>query len=183
MNPSWKSLRTDPVVASTVVIAVASVINLVVAVLLWHTTVATTEVAKKSFDAGYRPYIGSEKINLNRDLQRHALGFSPIMRNFGNVPAEGDIQWKTFLNGQEMPMIHVTRTPSFFFPGQETEVGPAVIGDGQFDSIMNGTSVLEFCVWGTYHGVEGTTYSFSEKHRYQPDLNVFSAVGGCGPAQ
>ena len=183
MSLSWHSVRTDPIVASNVVIAIATVVNLVVAIFVWRTTAATTELAKKSFDAGYRPYLGSENTKTKRDPERNSLDFWVIVKNFGNVPAEGDMQWTTILNGQEMPMIHVPRKPNFFFPGQETEMGPGYIRDGQYDAVMNGTSVLEFCIWGTYHGVEGTTYSFSTKGRYLPNQDVFSLVGGCGPQQ
>jgi hypothetical protein len=176
---SWKTLFADPIILCTVVIATATVCNLYISYRLWDSTARSADLARKSFEAGNRPYIGIERLTLNRDDKKHALSFSLVIKNFGNVPAEGDMRWRTFLNGQEQPSIHLSHGTDLLMPGQESELGPSGMNDGVFNSVVSGASILEFCFSAKYKGTEGSAYTHSEKERFDPGPNRFHIIGPC----
>ena len=52
---SWDGRATT---ISTIIIAGAAVVNLIVAILLWKTTINSTKITRDIFEASHRPYVG-----------------------------------------------------------------------------------------------------------------------------
>jgi hypothetical protein len=152
-----KNWFKDPIAGATVVIAFATVINLMISVGLWIATKQSVDVARHVFQTANRPYIGTETIATNRNRQSKNLHIIASMKNYGTVPSEEtELDWQVLLNGMDQPMTKIPVRPSVIMPGESVHF-PGAIGPNQFDGIMNEQTVLQLILFGSYNGRLCTT--------------------------
>jgi hypothetical protein len=169
----------DAITGSTVVIAIATVVNLGVSVGLWLSTRDSVEVARHVFETANRPYVGTETVFGVIDRDKHILNFTAQVKNSGTVPAENtDIAWEVSLNGIAQPGIGVPSNPSILFPNDHVSLHGGAFND-QFDKIMNGQITLTIVLRASYNGPSNKTYQYCNKHRYEPSINLFMNLGVC----
>ena len=107
----------EPNTGSTVVIAFATVVNLVVSIGLWTATQSAVNVTRDTFFAANRPYVGVEAFDIRRDDARKTLEISALVKNFGTAPAdEADIQHEPSTNGRPIEAEGVPDKPMILFP-------------------------------------------------------------------
>src|SRR5271157_5451488 len=95
---------TDLVTIATAIIAVATVVNVVVAFFQWIAARNSAETAKRIFEAGNRPYVGVESIVCLKDETKQYLSIFAIIKNFGTATAENcDFGWRLYIDGNLLP--------------------------------------------------------------------------------
>ncbi len=172
--PCWTH---DPVTVATVVIAAATVVNLLVSAGLWYATARTATIAEHAFEAANRPYVGVESIIALVDRTKKELNVTAIIKNFGSVPAEeSTIRWEILMNGVAQPQTAVPDKPLTLFPTEISRLH-AFCPDPFFGQIMAGTATLEIIVRAVYYGPGKKSYIYHEKSQYEPVRNVFSNLG------
>jgi hypothetical protein len=159
------------------VIALATIVNLVVATMLFNATSRAADIAQQVFEAAHRPYVGIDSFDTDMDTERHTLTVTAQMKNYGTAPAEhNDAGWQEYLNGVAQVMSHLPTGPRTLFPGQ---IAKFTSGEGEpiYSQIMTGSSTLEFVIYASYKGPGGKSYSYREKYRYDPSVNGFRDIG------
>jgi hypothetical protein len=89
-----KNWFRDPITGSTVMIAFATVVNLLISGFLWRATKEAVDVSKRSveisrkvFEAANRPYVGVENLEVQRNEATKNLRIRTTFKNFGSIPA------------------------------------------------------------------------------------------------
>ncbi len=159
----WK----DPLIITTIataVIAVATIVNLLVAIFMWRVTKESTGVTKSIFEAANRPYVGIPRVKVEKDDAAKKLNFAVEIKNFGSVPAnEFDSNWDVWIDGVSQPQTKFPDKPSVLFP-QASVFRVGLIADPMvYSSIVTGKSALEFVVEVRYKGVTQKEYYYREK--------------------
>jgi hypothetical protein len=168
----------DPIVASTVIIAAAALVNLFVSYGMWSATRDYTEVTRNIFSAANRPYVGVFSYKANKNEANRIISISVEYKNFGTVLAKDiAVKWDIFVDGKPSQKVGVPDRPSVLFPQVPAELA-AVISEPAYSPVVNGTSVLEVEVKITYKGIGKEEYYTYEKSRYVPEWNRFIAISG-----
>lgn len=108
----------DPIIASTVVIAIATVVNLGVSFGLWWSTRDSVDVARHVFEAANRPYVGLEQFATPNDRDKKTLNITAAIKNFGTAPAEKtEVKWEISLNGTVQKAKGTPANPATLMPG------------------------------------------------------------------
>jgi hypothetical protein len=139
---TWEKWHKDPVSLATVVIAAATLVNLIISLLIWSSTYHASQIAEASFKAGNRAYIGLDTISINRDDSKHLLQFDFVMKNFGNVPTKGILRWKAYINGNPQPGLNEPNPEETIFPGNHGHFIAGISGP-MFDAVVSHKARLE----------------------------------------
>ena len=175
-TPKWIH---DPIAVASVVIAGATVVNLVISLWLWQATADSADVTRRIFEAANRPYVGIENIEANKDEKTHRLFFIVRTKNFGTVPAEQfDNNMQIFLGDDLVPTQGVPDKPKILFPGQAI-LNTGLIGSSSYDALMAGTVTLRIVTTLTYKGPEKEYPAYCNKSQYDHQRNVFVDLGAC----
>jgi hypothetical protein len=164
----------------------------------WQVWVArdTLKVARDTFNASNRPYIGVSRMNVhyfphNATSMEQAgkipasdttrFSFSAEVKNFGQVPGtECKIRWRVFLDGVEMKESLVPDSPDSMFPSEEVGL-VGNIGEKDYSAIQRGNAVLAVDVLAEYNGPSGH-YKYCSRQQYTPNLHAFISLGAqCAP--
>ena len=168
----------SPIVLSTEVIAIATVANVVVSILMWSVTRDYTEVTRNIFKAANRPYVGTSGIIPIKDEANKTFPINLEIKNFGSVPAKNvETAWNLSLNGVPMPVSKVPDKPLVLFPQTSNFLAATFSGD-KYSSIVNGDSILEITLEIRYKGAYQEQYYYSEKSRYAHNMNRFIGLSG-----
>lgn len=168
----------DPIITSTVVIALATILNLFISVLLWQATYNSTKVATDTYKAANRPYVGIAGYDINKDDLNKKLIFNVRFRNVGPVPAtEFDAELDVKLNGKPLSGEKVPDKPKVLFPQTESHFRAIITGE-DYDPVVNGSSILEVTVNIKYKGVQTEQYYTYDKAQYSHKINSFISLEG-----
>lgn len=171
----WK----DPLIITTIataVIAVATVVNLLVAIFMWRVTRESTRITRSIFEAANRPYVGIPNVNVQKDDAAKKLDFTVRIKNFGSVPAnEFSSKWDVLIDGVSQPQTGIPDKPAVLFP-QVSVLLAGTFADPMYSSIVTGKSALEFVVKVRYKGVTQKEYYYRQKNRYYPQANSFMVI-------
>ncbi len=142
------------------------------AVATWR----TASIATALYDASERPYLGVEKVALDRE---HPGDCRLVVRyrNFGNVAAEDAVvRGRVFLDGKpasdEVDLRAGIISPSV--PHQIFVHAP----DDQIDAVLSGQTRLALVVAASYHGPARPTLCYVERFAYIPQTRTFEVDGG-----
>jgi hypothetical protein len=181
------TLRTsikDPMIVSTIIIALATVANIGISVMLWLTTQQSVQVAQESvevtrqvFNAANRPYIGVVTIETNLNQKNRRLDYTAEIKNYGTVTANSvEIQLETFVNSQIQPQSYDPETKSgVLLPTSSVFVNDG-ISDPYFKAVMETGSRLQVKVSVRYFGATGVSHSYTQEYKYDPAANKFFNV-------
>src|SRR5205085_6695132 len=104
----------DPVVVSTIVIAIATVVNVVVSYFLWRATYHSMKITQKVFEAANRPYLGTQAVKTIRD---DLLRFSVEIKNVGTAAADKvKVNWKFSSSNLPVPINSSSGEPTVIMP-------------------------------------------------------------------
>jgi hypothetical protein len=167
----------DPITVATVVIAVATVVNVFVSAGLFVATYLTARTAKQVFEAANRPYLGRDRLRPEVDQAKKELTVTAIVRNFGSAPAEEAlVDWEILFNGVPQEIPQVVAEPSTIFPSG-TVRKHGTIPEPLFSHIMGGRVTLQIVIRVSYKGPGNKHYTYSEKTQYGPSENMFMMLG------
>ena len=167
---------TDPVTIATVIIAVATVVNVFVALFQWMAARSSAETAKRIFEAGNRPYVGVESIVCVKDEAKQYLNIFAIIRNFGTATAENcDFGWRLYVDGNLLSGTEIPANPTFLFPTLAHHLRAVLYKS--YPRISNGSSILEIVVRFSYKWQPDKSHIYVEKYRYEHSQNAFLGLG------
>lgn len=150
------------------------------------------KVARDTFYASERPYIGVANINSNHqfigdDGQPHAskgptpqttgLNIGAEIHNFGPVPGENYVaSLITVIGNTATPMVE-KEVPSILFPTQ-SRTYPAVIDGDVYRDVMQKRKRLTIQVRVSYDGPR-SGYTYCDEQEYNPQWDEFEDLGPC----
>lgn len=152
------------------------------------------KIAKDTFNAANRPYIGIDRIDMisskrgddgkfypvnQNNPSANAFEFRIFIKNFGPVPGTNYRgEWEAFVGGVANKGKDISFNPTTIFPGQTIYMSGQ--GSGSYYSdVMLGTKSLVIEVKLEYDGPSGH-YKECVKSQYIPELRVFGSIGtGC----
>lgn len=166
----------DPVTIATVVIAIATVINMAVAVFQWNAARRSANVAEMIFEAGNRPYVGVKSIICIKDSAEKCLRIFAVIKNFGTATAENcDVGWKMYLNGVIVAGTSFPANTTALFPKLSHHLR-AILCE-PYSQITSGASILEITVHFPYSWKPKQSHIYEEKYRYEHSENAFMGLG------
>jgi hypothetical protein len=125
--------------------------------------------------------VGSDGFPILNDHKKRALFIQSNVKNFGTVPASGELDEKWFLDGKEIqPQGSVPRKSVLIFPGQSVHEN-IEFGLSTYDAIAHGKIIVSVRIIAKYKGASDRTYDYCEDERYAPESGGFAAQGSCGP--
>ncbi len=165
----------NPVTVATIVIAIATVANVVVAVFMWR-------AMSKSYKASHRPYVGCSRHRAINEAKKNQFTFEVEITNFGAVPASNfDATWERISVGDEQ--FQITRKHQqegqILFPGVK-KYKRETVREPTYTPLINGSRILEFVLRITYEGTDGEKYFSLQEVRYDSKENSFLTVRGMG---
>ena len=170
----------DHITLSTVVIALATVVNLFVSIGLWVSTKDSVDVARNVFEAANRPYVGLDAFNVKNDREKKNIYFAAEVKNFGTSPAEqADVRWEMLFNGVIQPSTGIPANMSTLFPSQQPRVLYAGIGTKSYEYIMSRQITLTFILRASYNGPADKSYRYCNKGQYDPHIDKILDLGAC----
>jgi len=162
----WK----DPVTLATIVIAVATVINLAASFYVSKKTSEYTEVTKNIYKSSNRPYIGIETMDSEADGTH--MFFNIKFKNYGSVPANDvritvspKIDGVTYVGaGNDVYDSHLNLFP------QTTRLIKFKQGP-MYNQVMSGKAVFDLLITVKYKGIaqySNDDYEDNEHWRFDP---------------
>lgn len=170
-----KPIKYDPIVISTIIIAVAAVLNLIASLVISFKTSEYTEVTKNIYNSANRPYVGVESIDVDDSDKKHLI-FNIKLKNYGTVPAT-DVRIedniiidgiKTKKGGYEIYDAHTNIYP------QATRKTWLKIGF-DYENIVNGHKVLDLSIAIKYKGISDNKDEYNNYEVFRYD-NVRKAI-------
>lgn len=167
----------DPVTIATIVIAIATVVNVWVAYCQWRAARKSAEIAMRVFETANRPYVGVDLLGCQKDELSPCLNVQANIKNFGTAPAENcDIGWKVYINGIEQAGTGFSTHPAVIFPGLTVYLR-GIFVEPHCTAIMTGKSTLEIIVHFLYRWQHDKSHIYEEKYRYEHTQRAFITLG------
>jgi hypothetical protein len=167
----------DPITVSTIIIAVATVINVVGTLLLWLTTKRSTNLTRDMFEAAHRPYVTflAVKRVINAAVPR--VEFRIQYQNVGSVPAyDFKTEFHIVTDGTLLPnVVKEEEIVTVVFPAVMGFTVQFTVGQQEYDSVINATN-LGLILECTYKGVAEKEYRTRTKLQYDNKTQHFNIV-------
>jgi len=164
---------------STVIIAIATVVNVIVAYLMWQITSSNVEITEKFLTLENRPFIGTQKIFPEIDKKNKIFTHNIVFKNFGSIPAKHvklrtEIYFDDKLKSGDMD---TSKAESILFPGV-TANNDGGVYDNFFDSVFVYNKLYKVRHEITYFGPNNKRYHTVEMWDYSKKSNSFILVDG-----
>jgi len=170
---SWK----DPITLATVVIAAATVINVIAAVVVSVKTSEYTEVTKNIYKSSNRPYVGINAIDLTKDDANKKLYLKVEYKNYGTVPATNvRIAGNILIDGFKMERTDQDIYDNHAIIFQQTNYIVTYKIASNYYNFLNGKVLLELDAIVKYKGIADEQYQDQEKYRYDNRIGSFIPV-------
>ncbi len=170
-------VNDDIVMYATVVVAAATVVNVLVAFFQWKAARASARIATQVFESANRPYVGLENFKITQNSQQ--VRVVATFKNFGTAPAEDcTCRWDAFLSGVLQPATNLDTVPNAttLFPQLVTHL----IGDlsrQTYDGIATRKISFEIITTVSYKWGSDRACTNKEKHLYSPENGAFMNLG------
>jgi hypothetical protein len=167
----------DAIALSTVIIATATVVNLLVSIFLWRATANATNITRKIYEAANRPYVGIPTIDTTLDPPNGTVSFICQVRNFGSIPAfEVDIL-DSRVTVDDKP-LNATIEPfgtHAIFPDSQVFHNFSFTNAPDAEQVL-ATRRLEIQITLEYKGVNENKYRYEYHSRYHPAARQFMPI-------
>jgi hypothetical protein len=173
--PPTKVWYTDPMIVATIVVAAATVVNLLVAIRMWRVASENTALTRDMFEAAHRPYIGVSKIKAENNPELRTFLITIDYKNVGSVPAdEVHTSVQLLVNGFPLPMDELLHKKSVLMPDMHTQ-RKILIDDSDYKKLA-GNPKLDLTFSADYKGIAKKTYSYKHETAYNWQQNVFMLI-------
>lgn len=181
-KPAWYA---DPMVTATVVVALATVVNVAATLLLWLTTRRQVNITRDMFEASHRPYVGVIKIQRfdfpepeedDEDVKPlEYIVFQIVYKNVGSVPAHSFQPYaRVVVDGTMLPIVEAEEEAfAVLLPGID-QFSQVKVDDPKEVKQIENAATLSLIVKCTYKGVAGKEYSYEKKATYEKKLDDFT---------
>lgn len=168
----------DPVTSATTVVALASVVNLIIAALMWRVTSKTTKITRDIFEASHRPYVHISGITFTNDTDKKSLRITVMLLNVGSVPAYNFNEKVVFMltgkEGLNLPDIEEKGT-IIIYPQASIE-SSATLSDPTDYNLITKRERLGLTVAMTYKGAGRKKYQSEHKYVFSEEQNKFVKI-------
>lgn len=172
--PNTTNWQTNLVAWSTLFIAVATGVNLIVAILMWRVTRSYTLTTRDMFEASHRPYIGIAELESKKE-ENNPFALLAYVKNFGNVPAYNFLgNWQLRINGQLADLAPRTDKPQIIAPQALIHI-VIYIGAEDFLAIKDGAQT-DLVISLQYEGVTGKRHHCKNVYSYSRELRDFEII-------
>lgn len=163
---------------ATVIIAAATVINVIVSLYMGNKTREYTEITNKIYKASSRPYVGINTIKISKN-EPGTLTIALEFKNFGNTPATNvRISFDALLNNGKMNESHryknLDKMHSNIFP-QCTYSFPFSV-TSNYKEITSGVVPFVLNIKANYSSITEDNYEDNEEMQYNPFTNSFFPI-------
>jgi hypothetical protein len=163
----------DPITVSTIVIAFATVINVIGALLLWRETRDSVRITRDMFEASHRPYLGVTDSKTFIHYDKQEIEFMMPLINTGTVPAN-DVQREllVLIDGVRIELDRYEHQGHCVLPHLNYGHTVTLSGD-KFTKAINASTVnlrLKF----RYKGIEQKGYDYELEGTYYKSTNIFA---------
>jgi hypothetical protein len=166
----------DPIPVATVVMAVATVVNVIVACYQWRAARNSAETTRMIFEAGNRPYVGLESLVCIKNETEQSLSIFAVIKNFGTATAENcEFGWSLYISGSPLSGTGVPANTTSLFPGLAHHLRANI--RQSYSQITSGMSSLEIVVSLSYTWQPQKSHIYKEKYRYEHSQNAFMGLG------
>jgi hypothetical protein len=181
MSTAPRSGWKDPMIASTIVIALATIANVFISTFLWRTTNESVKAARDSvevtqriYKASNRPYIGISSATMNKDAKNKTLNYELEIKNFGTVTAtNASFDVKTFINDQIQPQTYFPDSGNTSLaPTGSANIGDTISTSG-YKAIVDNGAVLRIKIQVNYYGVSEDLHTFYHEYKYDVSTDSF----------
>lgn len=166
----------DPMVLSTIAIAIATIANVLISRGLWQVTQDSMEISRRAFASAQRPYLCVSRC----ELRLQNVGTANVIltfKNYGSVPASSvEEDLRLFVTGVEQPRRNLPIGRYILSPQIENQLIQGIDGAALVSGIETGNAVLETVATFKYRSSMGQTYCFREKSRFDHVHNRFWLV-------
>lgn len=165
----------DPIALATVVIAIATFLNVAVSIAIGYFTSEYTKVTKDIYKSINRPYVGITGSEVKKENGK--IYITVQYKNAGNVPATNTvIESNYLLEGYKMTdnAIKIQNAHGNMLP-QGMLQGLTKVSSNYID-ITSGSKVLDVEFIIKYNGINKDQYEDYEKYRYDNEHNVLVPV-------
>jgi hypothetical protein len=171
--PHWYK---DAIALSTVFIAIATGVNLVVSFFLWRSTAGATKVTRDMFLASQRPYVGIPTYDTHWDANTKTFKFVGHARNFGSIPAQnvGVLKSEIVVDGVPVDRPTPTKFGKFtIFPETPHYLNFFLTSKA---AVMVLPERLEIHITLRYEGLNGKGYRYEQEALYHEQTGQFIAL-------
>ncbi len=163
----------DPIVIATVIIAIATVINLGVAILMWNISARTLKHSQRIFKDTHRPFIGIYDPSITI-ANNNAINPSIRYKNFGSLPARNiTLRVDIILNGSTIATESPFDKPIVLFQGDDSRWANT-IAEGTVDEVfLNTQTRVDIVIRLDYESVDESCYWTEERYRFNHSTEEF----------
>jgi len=180
----------------TVLIFVTGLLYTIFAALQWSAIRETNGIARDTFNAANRPYVGPNAVqvvfvgqdgqgNLIRidhpTKQTTNMDYRVEIKNFGTIPASHcRIDWRIFFDGVEQPKVkQVPASPVTLYPTGTQYLAGVIGSEKDYEGIViTGNEILTIETTVSYEWPKNQDGECT-KHQYDRDMHGFMYLGKC----
>jgi hypothetical protein len=168
MDGSWPAYMPKNIVDWSVVIYT------VISVGMWWSIWVSTRWQRKSYAAGYRPFVGIKGLKAEREDKAQTFRTFVSFVNLGSVPATNvEIRASVEVNGKALKVAGDHAESGFVLFPRVDHVFMDTLQGAAYQAIVDGNSktVLKLAI--TYRDLLGRTRFYKSEYRYAPATNAF----------
>ena len=176
----FKKIKSyNPTEFWTFIIASATIVNLLVALLMWSINISQLNFNKRAFKTINRPFIGVQKIETSSpDFKNKLLNMKIVLLNFGNIPAKHvKINTETYYNNKMQIKPDSSKAEAVIFPNVLLS-NDGKIENYNFDLIFHNNYKYKVSVTITYQGIKEIEYKTKQIFEYNKNKNSFIYIDG-----
>jgi len=169
--------KEDLIIWSSIVIAVATAINLVVAISMWNVTSDSVELNREIFRTTHRPYLGLWNAKLEANDSTRKVFLMAEIKNFGSIPATvNEFSFSVIINTDTVK-LEARDSIKIVFPTMIGKVG-RTLSWLKYKKIIEEKDRLSLDVYVKYKGTAPDEYITFERLGYIHSRNEFLLIDG-----
>ncbi len=176
MTPTgWSAL-------ATVVIAIATIVNVLIAKKLWEQTKATVEVTRHHFERTDRPYVGVDFVEFARQPPRQKAIITAVVKNFGPLPAHRlALRNDAFVNDKKLEKQKVVpgKESVLLFPGGIVRL-QGTLEDEAYSAVVGGDATLKVVIVCNYKDSANQPHNTRQEYKYSAWHGAFVSTHSSG---
>lgn len=159
---------------SSIVIALATLLYVIISVFLWKATKRSADITEKMFEASNRPYIGIDRIDaVDKDYPKK---IDLTVKNFGTVPAK-DVWEETTARTHNEVVHHHKSDPTILCQGGAFVSG-INISEELYSAILLDSLPLVITIDIHYKALGDIEYQATYTYEYAKERGCFRLKGG-----
>jgi len=155
----------DPIVISTIIIATATVANVLISAFLWWATKRSADIANIAFESMNRPFLHVRE-TIGGNYGEHSMEMGTSIVNYSNFPANRVVvHWTVWSNEN---VVHEFSEGPFVLASQNPREIKCLLQGSYWIFITTGKTDVKTAIVVTYEGVTKKPHHYRIEYRYLP---------------